>query len=467
MAQPDSRNDTSGKGQAFFERAEQVAETGNWDFAIEMFLQGIQREPGNIEQGHQRLREVSMARTVQGGKGPGFGEKLKHKGGKTPEEVLANAEFLLAKEPGSEQYMMQVIAAARKLEIPELIGWIANILFDSQRKAKKASLRVLQLLMDAFSEAKHYASAVSACETALTQAPTDSDLQNRLKEYSTKDTIQKGKYDEEGSFVKGVKNMDKQKELIQKDAMVQGREFLEGEVERTLKEYEQEPTVPGKINAAVEALCKLEEEAYENQAVDILAKAYKDTEAYQFKMRIGDVRIRQMTRRRRTLLAEGDREGALREARKQLEFELAEYAERAGNYPTDLSIKYELGRRQLASADIDGAIGSLQQASRDPRRQAQAMDLLGQAYVKKGWYREAADTYERALQDDLPERRAKQIHYNFGDALERMGELAQAQEQFSQVAQIDYNFKDARTRLDAVRKKLESQTGGDGAKDQS
>ena len=49
----------------FFERAEQVAETGNWDFAIEMYLQGILREPGNIERGHHPLRNVSLVRKAQ------------------------------------------------------------------------------------------------------------------------------------------------------------------------------------------------------------------------------------------------------------------------------------------------------------------------------------------------------------------------------------------------------------------
>ena len=50
-----------GKGQAFFDRADQVAETGNWDFAIEMYLQGIEREPDNIERGHEFLAHLQGA----------------------------------------------------------------------------------------------------------------------------------------------------------------------------------------------------------------------------------------------------------------------------------------------------------------------------------------------------------------------------------------------------------------------
>ena len=45
QSKPISNGDTAGKGKAFFDRGDQVAETGNWDFAIEMYLQGIGRDP--------------------------------------------------------------------------------------------------------------------------------------------------------------------------------------------------------------------------------------------------------------------------------------------------------------------------------------------------------------------------------------------------------------------------------------
>ena len=68
MAKDDAQGRSDGKGKAFFDRGDQVAETGNWDFAIEMYLQGIEREPDNVDQGHKPLRDVSMKRMAQGGK---------------------------------------------------------------------------------------------------------------------------------------------------------------------------------------------------------------------------------------------------------------------------------------------------------------------------------------------------------------------------------------------------------------
>ncbi len=193
----------------------------------------------------------------------------------------------------------------------------------------------------------------------------------------------------------------------------------------------------------------------------MLTKAYEDLKAYQFKMRIGDIRIAQMKRRYHELLKAGDKQGALAQARKQLDFELQEFTERVGNYPTDLGLKFELGRRQLLAGQYDEAIGSLQQAQRDPRRALRAVNLLAQAFAKKGWLPEAAKTLEKALtQHELTEAQEMELRYGLGEVQEQMGDLQRALENFSKAAMIDFNYKDVRVRVDGLRKKLEPGPSG-------
>src|SRR5262245_38104470 len=69
-APPVDPNEGPGKGQAFFDRAKTVADTGNYDYAIEMYIQGLNREPFNVDQ-HKALREVAMKRRIAGGKSGG------------------------------------------------------------------------------------------------------------------------------------------------------------------------------------------------------------------------------------------------------------------------------------------------------------------------------------------------------------------------------------------------------------
>lgn len=451
-----------GKGKAFFERADQVAETGNWDFAIEMYLEGIRREPDSVERGHQPLRQVGLKRKAQGGKGPGMVEQLKHRVGKDPLTNLVNGEHLLAKDPGGVAYMDQVFKAARKLDLHGVVEWVSNILLEAQRQQKKPNRRVLLDLTKSFQELKEYGKASQACEMALNLNPNDGVLRDLMRNISAQFTIKRGGYDEDEQreFTDNVKDMDKQKELMQKDSMIQDEEYLLDQIRKARQEYLESPKVAGKINAVVDALLKMENESYENEAMDILTKAHKDMGAYQFKMRVGDIRIRQMTRRFRALREEGDTSGAAEQARHQLAFELEEFTERAANYPTDLAIRFELGRRQFLSGQYDEAIASLQHAQRDPRRAPRALSLVGQAFAKKGWYTEAVDTYERALSQEMTEDRAKELRYFLGDVLVHTGALERAQEQFSLVAQIDYNYKDVRERIEKLREQLKGKKQG-------
>ena len=127
------------------------------------------------------------------------------------------------------------------------------------------------------------------------------------------------------------------------------------------------------------------------------------------------------------------------------------------NYPTDLPLKYELGRRQFLAKKYDDAIASFQQAQRDPRRHISAMSYLGQAFARKEWYREAGDTFERALQSEMTEERRKELLYYHGQALQEMGDVKRAQDQFSEVAQLDFTYKDVREQLESIRAQLDAE----------
>jgi hypothetical protein len=456
-----------GKGKAFFDRADQVAETGNWDFAIELYIEGLTREPDAMERGHKPLRQVSMQRAIKGGKPAGMIDKLKHGGGKGAIGQMTNAEYLLAKEPGNVQYMMQILKAARSLELTPVVKWIADLALQTQlqpwqTEQKKPSRNVCWQLTEAFESIEDYDGAEQACYLTCVAAPNVNEYQNKQQELAAKKTIQKGRYDEEGDFTKGVKDLEKQKELIQSESAVKSKSFLEQQIEKTRSAYLADPTDQQAVNKYVEALLRMNDESYENEAIDILRKAYDDTKTYLFKMKIGDLRIKQYKRRYQAKLEQGDKEAATKIAKDQLAFELEEYTERTVNYPTDLGLKYELGVRQFIASKfdaskIDDAISSLQQAQRDPRRRVQALNYLGLAFRRKEWLQEAIDTFNRALENEMPEERTKELRYNLADAYEANNQLAEAQEQFSAVAQIDYNYKDTRDRLDKVRKQLKAE----------
>src|SRR5688572_3230484 len=95
------------KAEVFFERGKTVADSGQFEYAIEMYLQGLSIDPENVE-AHQFLRDISFRRKAGGGKAMGMLEKMKIKSSKEEKQSMLNCEKLLAYDPGNTDHMLCV-----------------------------------------------------------------------------------------------------------------------------------------------------------------------------------------------------------------------------------------------------------------------------------------------------------------------------------------------------------------------
>jgi tetratricopeptide (TPR) repeat protein len=239
------------------------------------------------------------------------------------------------------------------------------------------------------------------------------------------------------------------------------------------KRYEANPNDIDLLGKLVNALSESEKPEDEEEAIKILVEAYKRTDQYRLKLRAGDIRIKQYTRRLRRLKREledtGDdearRQQLLKQAKElaneQLGFELEEYSERVKNYPTDMGYRFQLGRRQFALGDDDAAISSFQEAQKDPKSRALTLRYLGEAFHRKGWFDESIDTLRRAIEmhPSTDDKLALELRYELLKSLaskaENVRDLSIAEEASkvaSHIAQTDINFKDIRARIDKLRK---------------
>jgi len=131
-------------------------------------------------------------------------------------------------------------------------------------------------------------------------------------------------------------------------------------------------------------------------------------------------------------------------------FELEECKGRAERYPTDLQIRYELGELYFKAGKINEALGEFQKALANPNRRIQAMAFLGQCFARKGMNDMAA----RRLQEAIKEKpgfddEKKELLYQLGSVLEKMGKTDEAIEQFKQIYEADIGYKDVSTKVDA------------------
>ncbi|MEA3226293.1 MAG: hypothetical protein U9Q07_10110, partial [Planctomycetota bacterium] len=65
---PQADDQALAKARAFFEKAGKVAETGNFDYAIDMYLQGLRYAPDALIEGHLPLCELALHRQGKNGK---------------------------------------------------------------------------------------------------------------------------------------------------------------------------------------------------------------------------------------------------------------------------------------------------------------------------------------------------------------------------------------------------------------
>ena len=123
------------KAKLFFERGDVVADTGNYEYAIDMYIQGLSIDPENVE-AHQTLRDISLKRKAGGGKKMGAFEQVKQIKAKDQKQAMLNAEKLLAYDPGNTDHMLKLLQNAQKAGFYDTVIWIGLILQRANRDAR-------------------------------------------------------------------------------------------------------------------------------------------------------------------------------------------------------------------------------------------------------------------------------------------------------------------------------------------
>lgn len=457
------QNNTQGlaKAQVFFEKACKIAETENFDYAIDMYLEGLRHAPEAVEQGHLRLCELALQRQGKGGKKPSVVEKVKRLRGKTPLEQMLNAERLFAKDPGHLPYAEAMLKAAVAGGYAKTADWIANLIFQTNNAADKPSVHTYILLKDSYAALGEYDKALAACQRAHQLKPRDPNLADDFKNLSAELTMARGKYDTEGDFRKSIKDRETQERMQAQQNVVQPESYRLSAVQHARNELKREPNLPKNIFNLAHALAAVQTDEAENEAMRLLENAYKSTRDFSFKQRAGQLMIKQLQRKIRQAKTRLEANPDDTEAKSQLQeltnqfnqFELEHYRLCMENYPTDSQMKYEYAVRLLRNRKYNEAIPLFQEAQKDPRHKIRAMNNIGLCFFLKRWLADAVDVFTRAIDayEIKEDSIAKELRYNLARAHEEQGDTQKALEIYRKLAQIDFGYKDISERVDKLR----------------
>jgi tetratricopeptide (TPR) repeat protein len=446
-----------GAAKTFFMKARRAADSQNFDYAIELYLDGLRHTPDALEEGHLPLCEIGLQRRTRGGKKPSMIERVKHMGGKTPLDQMLNAEYLVAKDPDNLAYQEAMLKAAVEGGYEKTAGWMANMIFQTNNAVEKPSLATYLLLKDCYVRLNQLDKAVAACQRAARMRPDDKPLTDECKNLSAELAMAKGNYGGDGDFRQSIRDREAQAKMYSQERVIKTQDFRVTAVADARKLYEKDPDLPKHVFDLSAALADLETDEAEDEAIKLLEDAYAAQKDFRFEERAGALLIRQLERK----IREAKKLPAGPERRDRLEHlteafnatELEHYRLCMENYPTDLAFKYEYATRLMANKRYNDAIPLFQEAQRDPKRRITAMGKVGYCFFMKGWYTDAIEILAKAIdvyeiKDDAI---AKELQYNLARAFEENGQGDKALEAYRRIAQVDFGYKDVGDRVDRLR----------------
>lgn len=451
------------KAQVFFGHGDTKAALGQYEYAIDMYLSGLRFDPDALE-AHRKLREVSLKRKAGGGKALGMMDAMKlKKSSKDEKENILNAARLLSYDPGNTDHMLSLAQYAAKAGYFDTVLWIGPILLEAESTNPKPDYGKAVALRDVFKTIKAWKMASDALRLAARLKPNNMEFAQEAKNLAALETMQGAGYDKGTSFREQVRDMEGQRKLLDADKEIHDVDIISRQIADAEREYQNDSSEPGKAIKLAELYAKTEKHDQELKAIKLMEDWYAKTNQFRFRKLMGLIRMKQFNREGRAKLkgmtdSPEARAELIEFRKKQAEFELGEFTEWAKAYPTDMAIRFEVGKRQLMLEKFDDAIASFQGARNDPKHRVDAIILLSRAFYEASFLDEAEETLSALIKDynNQENPKFKEMNYWHGRVLEKKGSTEEAKKAYRQVFKLESTYLDVGARI----KRLNDLTSG-------
>jgi tetratricopeptide (TPR) repeat protein len=442
-----------------YERGSAALQRQNWDYAIAIFSQVLQKEPAFYE-----CREALRAcQFKKAGASTGFFKRFIGTASNSPLlakgqimlrsnsiEAINIAEQILTSDPNSVAAHKLLAEAALEADFPRTAALSLEIAHKYSPNDKETSLR----LGEALARSGQVAKAEAIYRELERAYPNDQTIMQSLKNVVAKRTMVEGGYEAlstgEGSYRDILKDKAEAISLEQEKREVKSEDVAD----RLLREYEarlpQEPKNLKLLRSVAELYVQKKEFdkglEYYNRMVQTegvndpaLERVIAETTSRKF-----DNALSQLDP---SSAAYADEKAKI-EAEKQA-YQISEAKRRVEKYPTDLQLRFELGRLYFQSGKISDAIQELQRAQANPHIKISAMNLLGQCFARRGMNDLAARTFQSAIKEKpVFDDEKKELIYMLGSVLEKAGKKEEAIEHFKQIYEVDIGYRDVAAKVD-------------------
>jgi tetratricopeptide (TPR) repeat protein len=455
-----SMNEVPRDLRELYQKGATALQRQNFDYALAIFQQVLQREPGFFDC-RQALRATQYKKNGNSG---GFFKKMI--GGASsspliakgqlslrnnPLDALQTAEQILNSDPANTAAHKLLAEAALGADLPRTAGLSLEILLKNNPRDYELSM----LYGQALARSGQIAKAENVYDELRRLFPHKSEVADALKDLSARNTMQEGGYDKvadgNASYRDLLRNKQEAEALEQEKREVKSEDVASRLIRDAEQKLAAEPNNLKLLRSIAELYAqkkdydKALEYAERIRAGDGGTDAAVDRFIADLTMKRFDLRL--------SLLNPNAPEYAQQTAQieaEKTEFKLKECKARAEKYPTDLVIRFELGELYLQSGKLSEAIQEFQKAQANPNKRLQCISYLAQCFAARGMN----DLAARRLQEALKEKpvfddEKKDLVYQLGCVLEKMGKKEEAIEQFKQIYELDIGYKDVAAKVDS------------------
>jgi tetratricopeptide (TPR) repeat protein len=452
-----------------FQRANQVLESGNHDYAIQLLLACCKLEPANLIY-RKALRTTQKAKFKNNKRGGTF-SKLTTSAGKARVmaakragdylKVLETGEEILSQNPWDTKVQLDMAEAADMLGIIDVGIWL---LLQAREKDNR-DLSVNRALARLCEKRGSFMEAVKIWEIIRQTDPRDQEAQAKVKDLAAHHTIARGGYEQAVAGDVTGKSGD----YIRPKLGDSGEHPMGDRVSQSavplLAKIEADPT---NVNGYLQLAEHYRRAGRIDQAKEIIERGLGATgNHFDMTVELADLEIetfRQNLAVTEQKLRADPRDEKLRQTRVGImreinSRELELFRQKSDRLPTDKALHFELGIRLLRAGRYDEAIHELQGVRNDPRHHWQALMYLGYCFKGRNNWRLAQRNFEESLQN-LPageDDRRKELLFQLAQGSAEAGDLNRAVELGYELANMDFSFRNIGRHLDEWQSRIQQQ----------
>lgn len=469
------------KAAEFFKHAQVKHDTGGFEYAMQLWLGGLRLDPPNMKglEGFFGSTKYFLAEEK-----PISKDVLRLFSGRGDVERYLTSLLNWGLKPSDALLAVRAAEAAAKLNLAEATYWIGERALGAVASEKKPRKELFLKLMDVFNKIGAFDRAVIAGEAAVKLDPSDGRLAADVRNLSAQATMNRGGFDQTGQaggFKSNIRDAEKQRQLEEQERIVKTEETLDRVVRLAEEDYRSRPDDPSATTVVIQRLMERGRPEDLKRARDIAKRGFEVSKQFRFRQIEGDITLRIASRKLSEYkdLAEKSAEGSTArrnyEAAKQqfAKMEIDEYKARVEAYPTDLGLKFELGRRLFALGDTDNSIPLFQESQHDAKRRVDSQNYLAQAFFKIDYLDESINTFRQAIETYkiATDEMGLGLRYGLMMALQAKAEkerdlpsAEEADKLASAISVQQFNYRDVRTRRDVLKKLIsEIRRGGEPA----